>query len=234
MKTSSMIAVGAIALAAAIFVNTSFADDDKNANASAIFDRDCKGTPAKVDGSEAHIPWDGSDHVALAVPSDAHWRRGDGSDLVIRGDASDLARIRLDKGTIRLCGDDDLEDKVEITLPGRTFRSVTIAGVGDVVMEDVDQSELDLTIAGAGEIKAHGHSDDVKLTIAGAGDAHLGKLTTKRLGVTITGAGSAEASPQDNADVTIMGAGKVDLLTRPARHDFDVFGAGEVNMPGRT
>ena len=55
MKTSSMIAFGAIALAAAIFVNTSFADDDKNANASAIFDRDCKGTPAKVDGSEAHI-----------------------------------------------------------------------------------------------------------------------------------------------------------------------------------
>jgi hypothetical protein len=52
--------------------------------------------------------------------------------------------------------------------------------------------------------------------------------------VTITGAGSAEASPQDNADVTIMGAGTVDLLTRPARHDFDVFGAGEVNMPGRT
>ena len=210
-----MIAIGAIALVAAIFVNTSFADDDKNANASAIFDRDCKGTPAKVDGSEAHIAWDGSDHVALAVPSDAHWRRGEGSDLVIRGDASDLTRIRLDKGTIRLCGDDDLEDKVEITLPGRTFRSVTIAGVGDVVMEDVDQSELDLTIAGAG-------------------DAHLGKLTTKRLGVTITGAGSAEASPQDNADVTIMGAGKVDLLTRPARHDFDVFGAGEVNMPGRT
>ena len=131
-------------------------------------------------------------------------------------------------------GDDYLEDKVDITLPGVTFRSVTIAGVGDVHMEDVDQTELDLTIAGAGEIKADGHSDAVKLTIAGAGDAHLGKLTTKRLGITITGVGSAEASPQDDADVTIMGAGKVDLLTRPARHDFDVFGAGEVNMPDRT
>jgi hypothetical protein len=234
MKTSSMIAIGAIALAAAIFVNTSFADDHKNANASAIFDRGCKGTSAKVDGSEARLPWDGSDHVTIAVPAGANWRRGEGSDLVIRGDASDLARIRLDKGTIRLCGDDDLEDKVKITLPGVTFRSVTIAGAGEVRMEDVDQSALDLTIAGAGDIKAHGKSDEIKLTIAGAGDAHLGDLATKRLGVTITGAGRAEASPKDDADITIMGAGKVDLLTRPARHDVDVFGAGKVSMPDRT
>lgn len=235
MRTSSALAYGTIAIAAAIFVTASFADDDKSSKLSFSFgDRDCKGVAGKVDGSQARIAWDDSDHVAIAVPSDAHWRRGEGSDLVIRGDASDIARIRLDQGTIRLCGEDDLEDKLEITLPGRTFRSVTIAGVGDVSMEDVDQSELDLTIAGAGEIKARGHSDDVKLTIAGAGDADLGKLTTKRLGVTITGAGSAEASPQDDAKITIMGAGKVDLLTRPAKHDFDVFGAGTVNMPDRT
>ena len=105
MRTSSVLAFGTIAVAAAIFVTASFADDDKSSKLSFSFgDRDCEGTPAKVNGSEARIGWDGSDHVAIAVPSDAHWRRGEGSELVIRGDASDLARIRLDKGTIRLCG----------------------------------------------------------------------------------------------------------------------------------
>lgn len=234
MKTSTALVFGAIAVAAATFVSASMADDKPSKFKVAFGSRDCKGTPAKMSGAEGRIAWDGSETVAIAVPAKAHWRRGEGSELVLRGDADDLARIRLDEGTIRLCGNDDLDDKVEIILPGRTFRSVTIAGAGDVRMEDIDQTELDLTIAGAGEIKADGNSDAVKLTIAGAGDARLGKLTTKRLGVTITGAGSAEASPKDNADVTIMGAGKVDLLTRPATHDFDIFGAGDVNMPDRT
>lgn len=234
MRTSSALAFGTIAVAAAIFVTASIADDTPSMFSVGFGTRDCEGAPANVDGSEGRIAWDGSETVAIAVPAKARWRRGEGSELVLRGDANDLARIRLHKGTIRLCGDDELEDKVEIVLPGRTFRGVTIAGAGDVRMEGIEQAELDLTIAGAGEFNAEGHSDAVKLTIAGAGDARLGKLTTKRLGVTITGAGSAEASPKDDADVTIVGAGKVDLLTRPATHDVDVFGAGEVNMPDAT
>jgi hypothetical protein len=101
-------------------------------------------------------------------------------------------------------------------------------------MKDVDQSDLELTIAGAGKIDADGTSERLKVTIAGAGETHLGKLETKRLKLTITGAGEAQASPEEEAEVTVIGAGNVNLLKRPKHHDFDVIGAGDIDMPDDT
>jgi len=209
------------------------AEDRKGAWTPVLFGgNDCDGAKAAVNGSEGRIAWDGSKDVAIAVPSKVRWKRGEGSDIRLRGSEDDLARIRLDHGTLRVCG--DVDDKIEIVLPGVAFRKVTLAGAGEISMEDIDQDELDLTIAGAGRMKADGRTDDVKLTIAGAGEAQIGKLTAKRIDVNIMGAGEAVISATDDADVTIMGAGNVDLLTRPARHDFDVFGAGDINMPDKT
>jgi hypothetical protein len=234
MKNFAILAVGAIVIGGWMFaVSASEPEDQKQARGGFFFsDDDCEGAAATINGSEGRLAWDGSETVTVAVPAKIRWSRGHGTDVVLKGDKDDLERIRLYKGTLQVCGDmDDIDDEIEIVLPGRTVREVTIAGAGELTMDGVDQPSLDLTIAGAGKMEASGTSDDLKLTIAGAGDARLGKLATKRLDLTITGAGSAEASPADDADVTIVGAGDVDLLTRPARHDFDVFGAGDIKMP---
>ncbi len=236
MKNFVLVAVGAVVIGGWMFaVSASEAEDRKGPRGRIFFnDGDCDGTKAKVSGSEARLAWDGSENVTIAVPAKIRWSRGEGTDVVVLGDSEDLERIRLEDGTLQVCGDNDLENDIHIVLPGRTFRGVTIAGAGELTMDGVDQPSLNLTIAGAGEVKANGKSDDLKVTIAGAGDAHLGKLITKRLDLTIAGAGGAEASPSDDADVTIVGAGDVKLLTRPARHDFDVIGAGDIDMPDNT
>jgi hypothetical protein len=234
MKTFAIIAVSAVVVGGWMFVASASESEDRKPTRTPVFfsGDDCDGTAATVNGSEGRIAWDGSKDVAIAVPSKVRWKRGVGSDVQLRGSEDDLERIRLEKGTLQVCG--DIDDEVEITLPGVEFRKVTLAGAGDIAMEDVDQDELDLTIAGAGRVNADGRSNDVKLTIAGAGEAQIGKLATKRIEVDIMGAGEAIISATDDADVTIMGAGNVDLLTRPARHDFDVFGAGDINMPDQT
>lgn len=208
------------------------AEDRKSAWTPFFNSGECDGASADVDGSKGRLTWDGSDHVTIAVPAKSHWRRGEGTDVLLRGNADDLERIRLEKGTLKVCG--DIDNEVEIVLPGRMFEKVTIAGAGELSMKDVDQPALELTIAGAGKIDADGESERLKVTIAGAGQTNLGKLETKRLKLTITGAGEAEASAEDDADVTVIGSGNVALLKRPKHHDFDVIGAGDIKMPDNT
>ena len=231
MRNFALVAAGVVAAGAFMFTMAApKARDHERSVTHVLFNSDeCDGVPATVTGSEGRIPWDGSNQVAVAVPGKIWWRLGEGNDVVLRGDADDLARIRLEDGTLKVCG--EIDDSVDIILPGRAFEKVTLAGAGELTMEDVDQTDLELTLAGAGRVTAQGRTDDVKVTIAGAGDALLGRLATKRLALKIMGAGKAEASPTEDADVTIMGAGDVELLTRPARHDFTVMGAGDVTMP---
>ncbi|MGE3333676.1 MAG: DUF2807 domain-containing protein [Rhodospirillaceae bacterium] len=233
MKHRGLI-ITAVVVGGIIFIaNRPQAEDRKSSWTPIFFNSgECDGASADVSGSKARLAWDGSDHVTIAVPAKSRWRRGEGTDVVLHGDADDLERIRLEKGTLKVCG--DIDNEVEIVLPGRMFEKVTIAGAGELSMKDVDQASLELTIAGAGKIDADGASESLKVTIAGAGETNLGKLETKRLKLTITGAGEAQASPEDDADITVIGSGNVDLLKRPKHHDFDVIGAGDIDMPDRT
>lgn len=233
MKHRGLI-ITAVVVGTVIFVASRPQAEDRKSSWTPIFFNSgaCDGTSADVSGSKARLAWDGSDHVTIAVPAKSRWRRGEGTEVVLHGNSDDLERIRLEKGTLKVCG--DIEDEVEIVLPGKTFEKVTIAGAGELSMKDVDQSALELTIAGAGKIDADGASERLKVTIAGAGETNLGKLATKRLKLTITGAGEAQASAEDEADVTVIGSGNVDLLKRPKHHDFDVVGAGDIKMPDHT
>lgn len=223
MKAIGITAIAVAAIGAVYFMNS---------GSRAGGGKDCQGTAAVVSGREGRIAWDNSENVTITVPSKIHWQRGEGEDVVLKGDADDLARIRLVEGVLRHCG--DIDKKVEITLPGRDFRAVTIAGAGEMTMKGVDQPDLDLTIAGAGRFRADGTSEAVKLIIAGAGEADLGDLATRKLDVDIAGVGKAEASPKDDANVKIAGAGKVKLLTRPTHHKLNILGAGDVTMPDET
>ncbi len=224
----------AVVIGAVIFIATRpHADDLKSSWMSLRFDSGaCDGASADVNGNTGRLAWDGSSHVTIAVPAKSGWRRGEGNDVVLHGSADDLERIRLENGTLKVCG--DIDDEVEIVLPGKAFEKVTIAGAGELRMKDVDQAELELTIAGAGKIEADGTSERLKVTIAGAGETNLGQLHTKRLKLTIAGAGEAEASPEDEADISVVGSGNVDLLKRPKHRDFNVIGAGDIKVPDNT
>ena len=59
----------------------------------------------------------------------------------------------------------------------------------------------------------------------------LGDLAMKRLTTKISGSGSVEAGPTEEADVTLSGAGRVNLLTRPATLHSKVSGSGRIIQP---
>ena len=53
----------------------------------------------------------------------------------------------------------------------------------------------------------------------------------KQMAAKISGSGSIEAGPKDEADVTLSGAGRVRLLTRPASLNSKVSGSGRIIQP---
>ena len=199
------------------------------------FGPSCRGDDTKAGDKpgtgrpERRWMWDGGDTVDIALPANVHYRSGDGAEVIVRGPADAVANVRINGGRIssdcvRLFGSGD----VDITLPGRVFKGVSISGSGHVVMDKVAQPALAVRISGSGSLRAQGTTDQVTVSIAGSGRARLADLATKQLTVDISGSGNLEAAPEDVADVRISGSGNVRLLSRPATLRSQTSGSGRI------
>ena len=188
----------------------------------------CDGTVA-VAGPERRLPWTGGDKIEVTTPVPLRLIASGGSDVVLRGTPAAVAHLQVRGGKLFSCSRPD--GPVEVALPARALRHVRISGAGDVTLEKLDQRELEVRISGSGQIEAHGTVERVAAHISGSGDVRLGDVAMKRLEVRISGSGSIEAGPKDEADVTLSGAGKVRLLTRPASLHSKVSGAGRILQP---
>src|SRR5690242_885228 len=114
------------------------------------------------------IPWHG-DSVDISLPANTRYKRGDGEELRISGDAKMLSHVRVADGEIALdCRRRGKTPLLEIALPGRDFREISLSGRGKLVLEDLNQRELDLKVEGPGTVEASGSVEDLNLTIDGS------------------------------------------------------------------
>jgi hypothetical protein len=220
---------GAFALTGGEFPNIDGDSFGWNSSKRCAFDEKAVATSRKVS-------WTGSDRVVINVPATIRYRRGTGDQIEMSGDPQMLANIKVEDGKIRL--DCSLRrgfprQQLHITLPGRDFRRFELNGAGEMFLDDLDQDDLQISMAGAGEVHASGKTSTFKLVMIGAGDADAGKLAVRDIDISITGAGSAEVAPQNDADVMIIGAGSVRLMTEPKNLHTNIIGAGDITHSGR-
>src|SRR5471032_1071781 len=121
---------------------------------------------------------------------------------------------------------------IHITLPA--LSSVKAAGSGDVAIERYQVEQLELNVSGAGNLRAAGQSQLVKLHVAGSGDTDLRQLKTASLNLQLDGAGNVKASGitrELNAD--LGGSGDFDAGELHAVHVATLMhGAGGVTLSG--
>jgi hypothetical protein len=194
-----------------------------------VFGRDaCAATGATA--TSRSLPWDGGDSVTIEVPANIHYRPGNGDRVEVAGDPMILSHLRVRDGRIDL--DCRLHRwhgaRADITLPGRQFHHYKIAGLADMDLHDIDQEWLKISAAGKTEITASGKVGDLELEIAGKTDAHLKDLAVRTLDVDIAGRGDVEASPIDDADISIAGSGEVALYTEPRHISTSILGSGHI------
>jgi hypothetical protein len=183
------------------------------------------------------LEWDGSDHVGLSVGGRAHYTPGSDDKVHVTGDPQMLAHMRVRDGRIEMdCrgGWRDRRDNLEITLPGREFKKFGIAGSGNLVLQNLNQSRLKVSIAGSGSIKADGKVEKAEIHIAGSGDADLGQVVSQVSEVHIAGSGNTDIAPSDEADIHIAGSGDVNLHTNPRKLETHIAGSGRIHnvVPG--
>jgi len=104
----------------------------------------------------------------------------------------------------------------------------TVAGSGGLDVGTLDVQSLKLAIAGSGGAKARaGRAQTAKFDIAGSGDIDARGVQAQAADVSIAGSGSISANASSTAHVSIMGSGDVDV-TGGAKCSISKAGSGDV------
>ena len=191
---------------------------------------DCKVNHATA--TSRSFDWKGGDEVDVSVPVNLHYKPGQGTQVEVSGDPELVSHVTLDDdGDIKLdCnGHHWHHQRLDITLPGnRTFREIDLKGAGSMTLESLNQPELEIDMAGSGEVMASGKTDNFSISIAGHGTVHAKDLIAQKVKIDIAGHGEIETSPIDTADISIAGHGNVKLYSEPKHVETSILGHGEV------
>jgi hypothetical protein len=124
--------------------------------------------------------------------------------------------------------------KVHITVTVSQLSAATLAGAGDMRIDQVEGNGFEGTLAGAGDM----HVDrirvqNLKMAIAGAGNAKLGAGTAQNVDYSTAGAGDIDASgiAAQQAKISIVGAGTIRAHATGSA-DVSIVGAGDVEISG--
>jgi hypothetical protein len=138
---------------------------------------------------------------------------------------------------------------IKITIPFKDISSVSLAGSGDLWNEDkITATDLDVSLAGSGDIVLNVETTSVKGSIAGSGDLTLkgstNKLTAKLAGsgdihafglqsnhtvVSIAGSGDAEVVSNESLKARVAGSGDIEYRGNPEKEDTKVSGSGSIS-----
>jgi hypothetical protein len=139
--------------------------------------------------------------------------------------------------------------KVDLTVTVPQLRGASIAGSGDIKVDQVkgdsfegeiagsggldvatvDVQTLKLAIAGSGGTKVgSGRAQNAKFEIAGSGDIDAKGVQAQTADVSIAGSGNIAANATGTADVSIMGSGDVQM-TGGAKCKISKAGSGNVS-----
>lgn len=115
---------------------------------------------------------------------------------------------------------------VQITLP--RLESLDVEGGNDVSVAGLQGGGTAIKAAGATNIKADGHLDELTVRLAGAGHADLSKLAVADAKVTVDGVGSVIVNPLESLDATMNGVGAIFYTGSPRKVNTRMNGLGTI------
>jgi len=129
-----------------------------------------------------------------------------------------------DISEVSLAGSGDLWNEDKITT---TNLDVSLAGSGDVTL-DIDTSSVEGSIAGSGDLTLKGKTNNLEASVAGSGDFHGFKLQSNNTEVSVAGSGDAEVVSNDNLKARVSGSGDIAYKGNPNKEDTKVSGSGSI------
>lgn len=141
-----------------------------------------------------------------------------------------LVETAVSGGTLRLSLRSEVNDSTDISydVTVASLVALTVAGAGNAVATGLQGAALAVDIAGAGDVRVAGTTDDLTVGITGAGNFQGADLAARTATVTVTGAGDLVVNASDALNATITGAGDIQYLGDPAVTQ-QITGAGNIS-----
>jgi Putative auto-transporter adhesin, head GIN domain len=176
------------------------------------------------------LPFDARLPLVIEAPVKLDYVRGPANKLVVSGPASLVNSLSWEGGKLSLAkGSYNAQGGLRITVTATTLPSLEVAGPGDIELNDLQQPELTVKVAGAASIEGSGKVDRLNLDTSGAGSVDFANLKATDARVSIAGVGNAEVDVSGTLDATIAGAGNVSLKRKPARLNSSIAGIGSID-----
>jgi len=173
------------------------------------------------------------DGLSLGVPGNVYLTKGNKQKIEIKAQKNIIANIERNvrNGIWKIEFDKNVRnvDKLDIYITLPSFRKLAIAGSGGIIGEDAfNLDDLEISVAGSGDIDLEGTAKDLAISVAGSGDINLKNLKTENCEVSIAGSGDCEVHVSERLDVSIAGSGDVKYKGEPAKVKSSIAGSGDV------
>lgn len=194
--------------------------------------------PAKRKPDERRIEATGFTGVALEGGMTVIIEQGPETQVIARGTKAALADLDpvVEKGVLRLKEKKGFmreslrvkSDIATVTIRMPNLTSFSLAGAGDVTFKDLKAGNLELKIAGSGNIDATGTCKALNINLAGSGDIDAKNFKCEAVAVKIAGAGDVSTYASRDFSARIMGAGSINVYGNPVNRSRSVLGAGDI------
>jgi hypothetical protein len=183
------------------------------------------------------LPFSGAERLDIADPAEITFTQGAQPRFTVTGPKALVDALRLDGGTLE--GPDGpsfvfqrhRHGRLRIDIVSPNTREFRLSGAEKLDIRNFDQDSLVLECAGAADVEGQGRAKRLDARLSGAGHLNLARLAVDDAVVSISGAGDAIIDPHASADVSIAGAGHVELETRPPVLQTHISGFGTVSHP---
>lgn len=103
-------------------------------------------------------------------------------------------------------------------------------GSGDVSINNLETTDLTLSMMGSGDFKAaSGKAQKQTIDLLGSGDVEIAGLTGESCTVSIKGSGDVETNVSNSLQGSIMGSGNIEYKGDPKVKQVDIKGSGSVS-----
>lgn len=121
-----------------------------------------------------------------------------------------------------------MQSAVVLMLP--KLPKIKIAGSVQCFASDIQQTKVEIDIAGAGMFRLSGIAEQLNVNVSGAGSVKAKRLTAKAAHLVVSGAGSIRAHVTETVDATISGTGQLKVSGNPHNVNRLVSGPGKFKL----
>ena len=152
--------------------------------------------------------------------------------LAIAADDNILPLITTEvrDGTLKIAtrGSFRTRSPIRVWLTTPDLEAMTTSGSGDVLIRDVNNSRLKLTINGSGDMRATGRTGQLDVNVHGSGSAKLSTLVATDVQASVFGSGDTVVRPVRDLNARVFGSGTIRYAGRPQNVHQQSFGSGRI------